>query len=107
MNLPKLIADLVDAQNSHDALAYVACFSETAVVFDEGRTHRGKAEIRRWIENANSQYQTDWKPLKFEESPAESLLTAEVTGTFPGSPVTLQFHLVVEDDRIQSLRVTC
>jgi len=28
MNLPKLISDLVDAQNSHDALTYVACFSE-------------------------------------------------------------------------------
>lgn len=106
MNLPKLIADLVDAQNSHDAPAYVACFSETAVVFDEGQTHRGKAEIGKWIEKSNSQYQTAWKPLEFEEGAAGLLLTAEVSGTFPGSPITLQFHFVVEDDRIQSLRVT-
>jgi len=106
MNLPKLIANLVDAQNSHDAPAYVACFSETAIVFDEGQTHKGKAEIRKWIEKANAQYQTVWKILDFEEGAAASLLTAEVSGTFPGSPVTLQFLFVVEDDRIQSLRVT-
>ncbi|RYG12874.1 MAG: nuclear transport factor 2 family protein, partial [Chitinophagaceae bacterium] len=38
MNLPKVIADLVTAQNNFDSVAYAKNFSETAVVFDEGRT---------------------------------------------------------------------
>ena len=42
MNLPKVITDLVEAQNNFDSLAYAECFSETAVVFDEGKTHTGK-----------------------------------------------------------------
>lgn len=53
MNLPQVIAGLVVAQNQPDSLAYANCFSETAVVFDEGKKHTGKAEIKNWIEKAN------------------------------------------------------
>ncbi len=42
MNLPKVVQDLVTAQNNFDSAAYANCFSETAEVFDEGKTHRGK-----------------------------------------------------------------
>ncbi|MCX2473646.1 hypothetical protein OQZ33_04805 [Pedobacter sp. MC2016-05] len=57
MNLPKVITDLVQAQNNFDSLAYANCFTETAVVFDEGKTHTGKQEIKIWIQKANKQYQ--------------------------------------------------
>ncbi|UZJ64600.1 hypothetical protein OKW96_20020 [Sphingobacterium sp. KU25419] len=46
MNLPKAVADLVKAQDNFDAVAYANCFAETAVVFDEGKTHHGKMEIK-------------------------------------------------------------
>ncbi len=41
MNLPTVISELVKAQNNFDSAAYVRCFTETAVVFDEGKTHNG------------------------------------------------------------------
>ncbi|MHA4844774.1 hypothetical protein ACX0G7_11450 [Flavitalea antarctica] len=44
MNLPKVLANLVKAQNDFDSTAYADCFSETAVVFDEGKTHTGRKE---------------------------------------------------------------
>lgn len=44
MNLPKVITELVKTQNSFDSAAYANCFSETAVAFDEGKTHNGKKE---------------------------------------------------------------
>ncbi|MFP9100215.1 hypothetical protein ACLI09_14280 [Flavobacterium sp. RHBU_24] len=56
MNLPKVITDLVNAQNSFDSIAYADCFSETAVVFDEGKTHKGRLEIERWIDHSNKNY---------------------------------------------------
>lgn len=36
MNLPKVVAELIKAQNDFDSLAYANCFTETAIVLDEG-----------------------------------------------------------------------
>ncbi|TFF37257.1 nuclear transport factor 2 family protein [Mucilaginibacter psychrotolerans] len=106
MNLHKTIANLVAAQNNHDSQAYVACFSDAAIVHDEGKTHQGKAEIRQWIARSDHEYHTELKPLTFEETGAKSLLTAEVSGEFPGSPAVLRFHFQLEEGLISSLRIT-
>lgn len=45
MNLPKVITDLVKAQDNFDSTAYANCFTETTVVADEGNTYHGKTEI--------------------------------------------------------------
>jgi hypothetical protein len=106
MEFPKLIQRFVETQNSHNSKAYVECFTDLAIVHDEGKTHNGKTAIRQWIEEANEQYQSSMVPLKYEESGSTGLLTAEVSGTFPGSPVVLQFHFVLKNDLIDSLKVT-
>jgi hypothetical protein len=46
MNLPKIVKDFINAQNSHDSVAYTQCFDQTAFVFDEGKKHTGKDEIQ-------------------------------------------------------------
>ncbi|QEE51023.1 nuclear transport factor 2 family protein [Flavobacterium alkalisoli] len=106
MNLPKVIADLVDAQNSFDSVAYANCFFETATVFDEGKTHSGRQEIQYWIDEANKKYRTVMKPLTYIENGTASILSAECSGTFPGSPITLKFHFDIVDQQIQHLKVT-
>jgi len=106
MNLPKVIADLVKAQDNFDSVAYANCFSETAVVFDEGKTHNGKKEIERWIADANEQFKTVMKPVSFEEKGTTSILSAEISGTFEGSPVMLNYHFKLVDGLIQSLKIT-
>tara|TARA_R110002049_G_scaffold51685_1_gene145756 strand:+ start:1234 stop:1596 length:363 start_codon:yes stop_codon:yes gene_type:complete len=104
MNLPNVITDLAQAQNNFDSLAYSNCFSETAIVIDEGKTHKGKAEIQQWIKKANEEYQTMMKPIEY--SATEEMLKAEVSGNFPGSPLVLTYHLKLKDGLIQSLRIT-
>lgn len=104
MNLPNVIADLTIAQNNFDSVAYANCFSETAVVIDEGKTHNGKTEIQQWINKANEEYQTVMKP--FEYSATEEILKAEVSGNFPGSPIVLSYHLKLKEGLIQSLKIT-
>lgn len=106
MNLPKVVSSLVEAQNSFDSRSYVECFSKSAIVHDEGKTHRGKAEILRWIEDSNQKYRATLKPLSYEETTSENLLTAEVSGNFPGSPAVLKFHFTLESDLINTLNVT-
>lgn len=90
MNLPKVIAELVKTQNNFYSVAYANCFTETAVVFDEGKTHNGRKEIENWIEKANKEYQATMKPLEYSET--KQTLKTEVSGTFPGSPIVLTYH---------------
>lgn len=106
MNLPKVVTDLIKAQNEFDAVAYANLFSETAVVFDEGKTHNGRLEIERWIDHSNKNYQSVMKPLEYTENGTTSILTAACSGTFTGSPIALKFHFDIVDGQIQHLKVT-
>ena len=103
MNLPKVVIELVKAQNDFDSKAYTNCFTETAVVFDEGKTHNGRIEIEHWIDKANKEYQATMKPLEYSET--KNTLKTEVSGTFPGSPVTMTYHYESVDGLIQSLKI--
>lgn len=104
MNLPKIITELVKAQNEFNSAAYANCFSENSEVFDEGKTHNGKVEIENWIDKANKEYQATMKPLNYNEN--ENILSAEVSGTFPGSPIVLKYHFQLSDGYIKSLKIT-
>lgn len=103
MNLPNVITDLVKAQNNFDSTAYANCFTETAVVFDEGKNHKGKKEIKNWIEKANNMYRATMKPLKYSED--KQTLKAEISGSFPGSPLVLTYHYEFKNELIQSLEI--
>jgi len=103
MNLPIVISDLVKAQNNFDSASYVNCFNETAVVFDEGKTHKGKKEIKNWIGKAQKVYQVTMKPLEYSET--KQILDAEISGNFSGSPLVLSYQFELQDGRIQSLKI--
>ena len=106
MNLPKIVTELVRTQNNFDSVAYANCFSETAVVHDESKTHNGKKEIEEWIADANTRYAATMEPIDFQENGSKSILKVEVAGNFTGSPAVLDYHLEISDGLIQSVRVT-
>lgn len=106
MNLPAIITELVNAQNSHDSAAYANCFAVDAIVFDEGKNHNGKDEINAWIENANEKYKTLMDPVDYTESGGTAILSAKISGTFDGSPVLLKYHLEINGGLIRSLKIT-
>lgn len=103
MNLPKVVEQLVKTQNEFDSTAYAQCFTDTALVFDEGKTHTGRKEIEQWIDKANKDYHATMKPVEYSE--AEQILTAEVSGNFPGSPIMMKYHYEFEDGLIQTLKI--
>jgi len=103
MNLPKVLSNLIAAQNKHESAAYVQCFSEKAIVFDEGKTHQGSVEIQQWIAKANEEYKVTVTPLEYDA--LEKIMLAEVSGTFPGSPIVLKYHFEFANDQISSLRI--
>jgi len=106
MNLPKVVSDLVKAQNEFDSKAYADCFTETAIVHDEGKVHTGRTEIEHWIAESNEKYRSVMKPLDYQQNGRSGILSTEISGTFPGSLLTLKFHFEIIDGLIQSLKVT-
>jgi hypothetical protein len=84
-----------------DRAPYFELFTDDAVLTDDGHTHQGIEAIRAWRVTVPS-VRYDVQTVTPE---AEDLLAVtEVTGDFPGSPVTLQFRFtLVDDGRIDRL----
>lgn len=106
MNLPKVVSDFVNAQNNFDSEASANCFSVNGIMLDEGKTYTGSVAIQGLFEETNEKYQSVMKPLKYIEDGTSSVLSAEVSGTFPGSPAVLQFHFTLKNNLIDYLKVT-
>ena len=105
MHLPPPIAAYFAADTS-DANVVARCFSESAVVIDERREHRGKPAITRWRAEASAKYHYTSEPLAVDVSGTEVTVTARVTGDFPGSPVELQYRFTLEGASIARLVIT-
>ncbi|RYY57508.1 MAG: nuclear transport factor 2 family protein [Chitinophagaceae bacterium] len=106
MKLPQVVTDLIQAQNTFDSSAWANCFSENGVMVEEGEPFTGRAAIKALIEETNEKYQTNMKALEYTEAGDSSVLAAECSGTFPGSPAVLKFHMKIVDGQIQHLKVT-
>jgi len=103
MNLSPVIPKYIDASNAHDVRAIVDCFADDAVVRDENAMRHGKIDIRRWATETIEKYKFQFKPISAAERDAETILTVEISGSFDGSPVTLDYYFTIANDRIQSL----
>ncbi|UEG53357.1 nuclear transport factor 2 family protein [Mucilaginibacter daejeonensis] len=106
MKLPQVVQRFIETQHIYNSKAFADCFTGSAIVHDEGKTHKGKEEIQQWIQHAMEVYRSQLKPLQYDESDSKGVLTAEVSGTFPGSPVVLKFNFGFKDSLIDSLNVT-
>ncbi len=104
LNLPKPVAAYFTADKG-DGEAVSRCFTENAVVKDEGHTHKGRAAIKEWKTDASAKYQYTCEPLACEERDGKTVVTSHLVGNFPGSPVDLRYFFRLEGDKIASLEV--
>ena len=104
LNLPNPIADYFTADKG-DGDTVSQCFTENAVVKDEGHTHKGRAAIKAWKTDASAKYQYTCEPLTCEEKDGKTVVTSHLVGNFPGSPVDLRFRFRLEGDMIASLEI--
>jgi hypothetical protein len=103
--LPHPIDLYVKLENSGDVEAVADCFAFNATVRDEGQTYDGPAAIKEWMAATKRKYNHTVAPLELAYSGGKTLLTAELTGSFPGSPAMLEFIFVVKDRKIVSLEI--
>ena len=104
LDLPRLIAAYFTADKS-DGEAVSQCFTENAVVKDEGHTYNGRLAIRKWKTDTSAKYEYTSEPFACEEKDGKIVVTSRLTGNFPGSPVNLRFFFRLEGDRIESLEI--
>lgn len=104
ITLPGPIAAYFAAdQNDGDAVA--KCFTETAVVTDERRTHAGRDAIGRWKAEASAKFSYTTAPFAISEEDGQTVVMAHVAGGFPGSPVDLRYAFVLDGERIARLEI--
>src|SRR5436189_1388769 len=104
LNLPKPVAAYFTADKG-DGEAVSQCFTENAIVKDEGHTHKGRAAIKRWKTDASAKYEYTCEPIACEEKDGKTVVTSHLVGNFPGSPVDLRFFFELEGDKIASLEI--
>ena len=102
--LPPAVAGFFRAHNTDQTDDFTSLFAAAAVVHDEEREHRGAA-IKGWIDKVIAQYKPQAEVLAAAASGDELIVTAQVSGTFPSSPVQLRYHFGLKGDRIASLRI--
>ena len=104
LDLSKPIAAYFAADKA-DGETVSQCFTEDAVVKDEGHTHQGRAAIKQWKTEASAKYQYTCAPSACEQRGRNAVVTCRLAGNFPGSPVDLRFFFELEGDKIASLEI--
>ncbi|HEV7289765.1 nuclear transport factor 2 family protein [Sphingomonas sp.] len=104
--LPHPIAGYFRADRSGDATAIAAHFTDDATVRDEGHRHTGSEAIRAWKAQASGQYSYTVDPYAVADDGDRTVVTAHVSGNFPGSPVDLFHRFTLAGDRIAALEIT-
>lgn len=56
-----------------------------------------------WATETMEKCKFQFKPLRADEREAETTLSVKGSGSFPGSPVTLDYRFTLADEKIQSL----
>lgn len=104
IKLPQPIEGYFRAANAHDSASLADCFTEDAVVHDEGEIYRGLAAIKEWNETASKKYELTLEVVSAVQKAEETVVTAKAAGNFEGSPVAIDFYFQVKSRKITSLR---
>jgi SnoaL-like domain len=104
LSLTPLTTQFVESMNAQNSAEFIACFAPDAVVEDEGHTHCGTAEIQAWIEEAFRTSRPILKVTNATFSETGAVLTGDLSGSFPGSPIVLHYHLTIAEGLITGLK---
>ena len=106
IELPKAIEAYFEADRTGSPNAIAATFTESGVVKDKGKTHRGRKAIREWMADEAQQYSYAVEPFLITMEKGKTQVTAHVAGDFPGSPIDLRFIFVLAGNQVAELEIT-
>ncbi len=105
IELPAPIAGFFQAHNSGKTDNFLDFFTADAVVIDEAHEYRGDA-IKAWLDGAIANFHPlHGEVIRLEQSGGQTVATAQVSGTFPGSPVQLRYRFTLQGGKIAALSI--
>jgi hypothetical protein len=105
ITLPATIDLYFASENARDPSVIEQCFAAGAVVRDEGKTITGVAAIKAWRIETGEEYRHIVEPLSVSTRDTKVVVTAKVSGNFPGSPIKLEHVFEIEDGQIAALEI--
>lgn len=106
IGLPNIIADYFAADREKSADAVSDCFTDVAVVKDEGHSYTGREAIRQWKADTSVKYTYSVEPFSISTEGDRTIVVSHLVGDFPGSPVDLRYQFILDDGKIAELEIT-
>lgn len=104
IELPPVIAAFFQATNTREFADFLSLFTPDAHVNDEANDHYG-TEIADWIDRATADTKPTTNVTGITGDGEQFVITAVVSGNFPGSPVQLRYHFTLKDGKIATLLI--
>lgn len=102
--LPRSIENYFSA-DATDGAAVAKCFTADAAVLDEKKMHIGRDAIAAWKSEASAKYNYIAELVALHDQGDRVIVTAHLTGNFPGSPVDLRYAFTLSGDAIKRLEI--
>ena len=105
LSLPHAISIYFAISNGSDTASVKHCFTNNAVVIDEGKTYQGYAAIEAWQSATKAAFDYSVEPINLLTEGDRVTVTSNVAGNFPGSPVVLKHAFDLVGGKINSLEI--
>jgi hypothetical protein len=103
--LPQPISTFYHASDVYDVDLLASCFAEDAKLVDEGEEYHGPKAVSGHILAANRSAKVMTEITNCVEKNGETIVTATISGNFNGSPIPLDFHFVINNEKIKTLNI--
>ncbi|MGY1714723.1 nuclear transport factor 2 family protein [Geodermatophilus sp. SYSU D01106] len=102
--LPAPVRGYLAAHTARDVDTALAAFTPDAVVTDEGHTHRGTEEVRRWLAEAGTAFTFTTELVGARRVDATRWIAVQrLEGDFPGGVAELQYRFTMAGDLVAEL----
>jgi len=106
IQLPKPIADYVEANARLDVDGMLNPFTRDAVLFADGGRHKGHAGMRALFEEAVIPVKAIFTPDAVRHESGQVVVEGPAHGDFKGSPIRFTYRFTLENDAIKALEIT-
>ncbi|WP_062013754.1 nuclear transport factor 2 family protein [Aureimonas sp. AU4] len=106
LNLPKPIADYIEANARLDLEGMLKHFRPDATFIDNGKRYEGLAEIRKLLEEEAIAVKAVFTPDTVQVEDSGVVLEGPAHGEFPGSPLRFTYRFTMANDAIKALETT-
>jgi hypothetical protein len=104
IELPPVISAFFRSTNTREFDDFLSLFTDDAHVNDEANDYQG-AQIATWIDRATATAKPTADVTDVTRDGDRFVVTARISGNFPGSPLPLRYFFTLEDAKISRLLI--